>query len=263
MKVPYLTLNTDAVRSSSGKTFVYVLMLNVNDEHKPVPFYVGRTKNLTLRFSNHKNIAWHYNTFQRPVSIWVAGTVKDVLVDDAELELKSMLSQQGYFLVDSGLQKTWSTSLKDMNSELVNDYVDAVQSKKSIVKQWQSKWCKETSNDTTSVHASVLQEQNKTLVDIVSQQKFYSAKEHSLAVSIAEQYDAKKDISRVAFKDVDLESDSAALKAVINKIRHVWILERKLELHTFNSFKMTRRIKNELLKAQKFATEDSESSTHE
>lgn len=250
MSYPYMIMNEQGKRSSPTKVFIYVLMLNVEDSSRPAPFFVGQTANLSSRFSNHKYVNWHYVKLERPAKIWIAGSVYKRVADEAVSDLVKRLKTRGYVLIDQEYLDDVtllpaSRTLKDFSSSDLKEYSGSLTSRSSVLEEWCSAWKATiaTTNDSPSAHSEIVRDSLKKLL---VGQEYKSADCASLSLNIASEYSPETGKARVVFKDVYTASDVKQLKERLNGLRHVWVPERKLEPYAVNTFRLVRKLREQL-----------------
>ncbi len=156
-----------ASRSSLGRVFIYLLLLNVSDDVEPSPYYVGTTSQLSKRFGGHAEIHWHWNTYNTAPKIYIVGTVDIDEGLSAVTELKTLLTEQGHFLRrDSGERKI--VPVNKTKDSLEHAFID-------IPDEWYQKFSIKTGAKTVVKKKGGVEDQNVPLPNPTSEQvkKFF------------------------------------------------------------------------------------------
>lgn len=234
MTSPYNLKDTLANKPAQDMTFVYLLKLNISDESLSKPFYIGSTKNIAKHFSRNKYADWHYETFGRPVTIEVLGTVHDDNVASAEKDLKTILVNGGCLILSKMITERKAETYARSKKPIFYDLDAWVEHYEINIKQKTSKPVK---------NMEVVS--NFNTEDIIRQITFYDfldTESLNLALTIARSFNNEEGSAKIIFEGIKNKTDSQRLQKQLNKIKFIWNPQYKLKPYSVNEFRLTKPV---------------------
>lgn len=245
-RIPYQMVNPpSSMRASLGRTFIYVLNFSLPGSKKLIPFYVGKSQQLSRRFSNHTQVNWHYAKLNIPVKIYIAGTVENHNANEAEQDLITSLSKADYQLTNSYIrdiqesQKQKSIDLFSKTPKEVREYLSSVPTQTNCIKEWADYWKPKTSSTKTKESGKVTRD---AVIKHMENQNYDSpeAKEFSLKIAAlfnSEKGSASLDISNLM---VGKEEKVRAAK-IVKQVKREWVFHYDDSSSLPNRFTLTKK----------------------
>lgn len=235
MTSPYILENTIATKSSTGRSFIYVLSLNIKDSKARKPFFVSSTKNIAKRMARHQQSDWHYKTFGRPVYVTIIGSVEDSKVTAAEVELKQLMIAGGCVIMAT-----------DMTIEKANVYFNLNKPIFYDIDKWAEKFHARTLQQELNPVKNMDEVSKVTLEGIVSyldtQCGDLSTENLNFAKRIAESFNPQTGSSKIVFEEINSKNAAGDVNKKINKVRHIWNPQEKLKAYNINEFRLTKPV---------------------
>lgn len=232
MTVPYHVINTTALKSSPERSFIYVLLLNIDDESRHKPFFMGVTNNIAKKFAKNKQASWHYNSFGRPVMIKILGTVHDDYADDALAELKRILVGSGYMFAPNGMGK-----------ERAVRYNNKTEGESYSLDRWAANFKIKRTPAKVKNNKNV---ENKIIINVdalansIVRMDFLTTEELNVALKILESYSSDEGCSKVIFDNIKNKQDAENMRKTLNRLRFIWTPQHKLRPYSVNEFRLTK-----------------------
>lgn len=234
MTAPYNLTDTIVGKASFDRTLIYILCLDVADGTLNKPFYIGATKNIAQRFTNHKEASWHYQTFQRPVKVVIVGSVPDGLENKAMTDLRKVLVSQGFRFFPNNLSKSLTEKYVHDSSSTVYDLTNWGRQYKLLNSKTVTK-----NNRNIEAASKITIEQLETFIN---SQDFLDTEALNIALKIGRSFNSSEGSSKIVFTNIKNKDDVVSLQKTLNKLRFMWTPQYKLKPYSVNEYRLTRPI---------------------
>lgn len=196
---------------------------------------------------------WHWAKFERPVKVWIAGTVDVGKADAAEQDLISLLVNAGYRLTNSQVSaKSARTKQRTNNLELLKreeilEYTAKFTKTTTVLNVWKNKWTSTLRGQTTyskahTANPQVLRDICKELVQKDSRSSDASIKLSNLLI---EAYDFREDV--VPYEAIaHILQDENFFKA-FNSLSGIWHMAARKKIPRNRKIRFTRQFKQEAI----------------
>lgn len=198
------------LQASPNRAFVYILALNIPNTQYSKPYYVGYADNLNFRLSNHAELNWHWNKFENPVQVIIAGTVPEVLGERTANALAQAYNDAGYIIKNDVYNRT-NIDLALLSPEDLTEYANTPNPDDTVLEDWVKKWNVKTGSSyvnpskVTHIKTFVPPQVDKTQVVEYIHSMEMVAGVRALANRIAESYDKETGYSTVFLQKEDKE----------------------------------------------------------
>lgn len=232
MTSPYILKGTSVSKPASGRSFVYIMSLNINDEYVSKPLFIGTTKNIAKMLSNNAKTNWHYNHFARPIIVTVVGSIPDGTEETALKTLKKTLVDSGCLIPSGSVSPRRATEYSKNKQPIFYDLTQWLKENKGTSLKVETREHKTLSEVKTLTRESIKK--------YINYQDNLDTESLNLALKILDTFNSEEGKASIVFEKLETYGGKENLQKMLNKIKHIWNPTAKFKPFTVNEYRLTK-----------------------